>query len=378
MQMDVLFSEDQEILRSAVRDFVERECGIATVRAIAEGGKGLPPALWKKLADLGWLGLCIPEEYGGAGLRCLDLVVMLEEMGRSLFPGAFLSAVVGSLALVIGGNEAQKRRLLPALACGEQRATLALYEGQGPWSTEGVALEARAAAAGFALRGVKRFVPEANTADWLVVPARTSDDSERGLTLFLVSTHGAGVSIESISTTDTTRIYSEVVFADAYVTPEAVLGTVGGGGLILERIIDRAKLALCADACGGAQRVLELSVAYARSREQFGRPIGSQQAIQHRCADMLVRVEGARSATWRAAWCLDEEEPLSHSASCMAKAYTSDAFLRVAGDGIQIHGGLGFTWEQDLHLFFKRAALSSVLFGDSDQNRELVARALLD
>jgi len=376
--MDVLFSEDQEILRSAVREFVERECGIATVRAIAEGGKGLPPALWKKLAELGWLGLCIPEAYGGAGLGCLDLVVMLEEMGRSLFPGAFLSAVVGSLALVLGGNQEQKRRLLPALACGEQRATLALFEGQGPWSTEGVALEARGAGTGFALRGVKRFVPEANTADWLVVPARTSDDSEQGLTLFLVSTRGAGVSVEAISTTDTTRSYSEVVFADAYVTPEAVLGTLGGGAPLLERIIDRAKVALCADACGGAQRVLELSVAYARSREQFGRPIGAQQAIQHRCADMLVRVEGARSATWRAAWCLDEEEPLSHSASCMAKAYTSDAFLRVAGDGIQIHGGLGFTWEQDLHLFFKRAALSSVLFGDSTQNRELVARELLD
>jgi len=376
--MDVLFSEDQEILRSAVREFVERECGIATVRAIAEGGKGLPPALWKKLAELGWLGLCIPEEHGGAGLGCLDLVVMLEEMGRNLFPGAFLSAVVGSLALVLGGNQEQKRRLLPALACGEQRATLALFEGQGPWSTEGVALEARGAGTGFALRGVKRFVPDANTADWLVVPARTSDDSERGLTLFLVSTRGAGVSVEAISTTDTTRSYSEVVFADAYVTPEAALGTLGGGAPLLERIIDRAKVALCADACGGAQRVLELSVAYARSREQFGRPIGAQQAIQHRCADMLVRVEGARSATWRAAWCLDEEEPLSHSASCMAKAYTSEAFLRVTGDGIQIHGGLGFTWEQDLHLFFKRAALSSVLFGDSTQNRELVARELLD
>jgi alkylation response protein AidB-like acyl-CoA dehydrogenase len=169
-----------------------------------------------------------------------------------------------------------------------------------------------------------------------------------------------------------------VLFADARVSPENVLGAVGEGALLLERIIDRAKVALCADACGGAQRVLELSIAYARSREQFGRPIGSQQAIQHRCADMLVRVEGARSATWRAAWCFDEDDSLSHSAACMAKAYASDAYLRVAGDGIQIHGGLGFTWEQDLHLFFKRAALSSVLFGDSAENRELVARALLD
>ena len=375
--MDVLFSEDQEILRSGVREFLERECGLATVRAIAEANKGLPPALWEKLADLGWLGLCIPEDYGGAGLRCLDLLVMLEEMGRNLFPGAFLSAAVGSLALVLGGNEAQKRRLLPPLACGQQRATLALYEGRGPWGAEGVKLEARAVGAAFSLRGVKRFVPEANAADWLVVPARTSGDSVR-LTLFLVDARGSGVSVEPVPTTDTTRSYSEVLFADVRVPPENVLGAVGEGAPLLERIIDRAKVALCADACGGAQRVLELSVAYARAREQFGRPIGAQQAIQHRCADMLVRVEGARSATWRAAWCLDEEEFQSHTAACMAKAYTSDAYLRVAGDGIQIHGGLGFTWEQDLHLFFKRAALSSVLFGDSAENRELVARALLD
>jgi alkylation response protein AidB-like acyl-CoA dehydrogenase len=376
--MDVLFSEDQEILRSAVREFLERECGLARVRAVAEAGKGLPPALWTKLADLGWLGLCIPEEYGGAGLRSLDLVVMLEEMGRNLFPGPFLSAVVGSLALVLGADEAQKRRLLPRLACGEQRATLALYEGAGPWGAEGVALEARAVGAGFCLRGVKRFVAEASAADWLVVPARTSEDSDRSLTLFLVDARASGVSAESVPTTDTTRSYSEVLFADVRVAPENILGAVGEGAPLLERIIDRAKVALCADACGGAQRVLELSVAYARAREQFGRPIGAQQAIQHRCADMLVRVEGARSATWRAAWCFDEDESESHTAACMAKAYASDAYLRVAGDGIQIHGGLGFTWEQDLHLFFKRAALSSVLLGDSAQNRELVARALLD
>jgi alkylation response protein AidB-like acyl-CoA dehydrogenase len=376
--MDVLFSEDQEILRSGVREFLERECGLATVRAIAEAGKGLPPALWKKLADLGWLGLCIPEEYGGAGLRCLDLVVMLEEMGRNLFPGAFLSAVVGGLALVLGGNEVQKRRLLPAIACGEQRVTLALCDEAGPWSAKGVAVEAHAAGAGFSLRGVKRFVPEANAADWLVVPARTSDDLEQSLTLFLVDPRAPGTSVELVPTTDTTRSYGEVLFTDVHVAPENVLGALGEGAPLLERIIDRAKVALCADACGGAQRVLELSVAYARTREQFGRPIGAQQAIQHRCADMLVRVEGARSATWRAAWCLDEGESAAHTAVSMAKAYASDAYLRVASDGIQIHGGLGFTWEQDLHLFFKRAALSSVLFGNSTQNRELVARALLD
>jgi alkylation response protein AidB-like acyl-CoA dehydrogenase len=375
--MDVLFSEEQELLRSGVREFLARECPAAAVRQLALAGQGLPDALWKKLADLGWVGLCLPEAYGGGGLGQVELAIVLAEMGRVLLPGPYLGAVVAALAVADGATDAVKKRILPGLAAGERRATLAVLEAGGRWDATGVALEARPAGGGFQLCGAKRFVPDADVADWLVVPARTSASGARGVTLFLVDARAPGLSLQRVETTDLTRRHSEVVFADVAVGPGDVLGEMDAGAPLLDRALDRAKVALCADSCGGAERVLELSVAYARVREQFGRAIGTQQAIQHKCADMLVRVEGAKAATWRAAWCLDEAEPDAHRAACEAKAWVGDAYLRVAGDGIQIHGGLGFTWEQDLHLYYKRAALSSVTCGDGATNRELAARELL-
>ncbi len=361
-----------------MREFLARECPLSAVRTLAEAGQGLPDASWKKLAGLGWVGLSIPEEFGGGGLGWLDLSVVLEEMGRMLFPGPFLSAAIGSWALVLGGSDTQKRRLLPGLAAGEARVALAFYEGEVRREAAGGSVEAVTDGAQLRLRGTRHFVLDADGADLLIVPARHAGGSSGDLTLFLVPAQASGVSIEAVASTDGTRRGFEVTFRDVRVDKEDVLGAEGGGAPLLERILDRAKVALCADACGGAARVLELSVDYARTRQQFGRPIGSQQAIQHRCADMLVRVEGTRAATWRAAWCLDHDEASAHVAACMAKAYASEAYLRVAGDGIQIHGGSGFTWEQDLHLYFKRAARTSVTFGDASANREQVARALLD
>jgi alkylation response protein AidB-like acyl-CoA dehydrogenase len=299
--------------------------------------------------------------------------VLLEETGRVLLPGPLLSTVaLAGAAIGIGGSEVQKRRHLAAIARGEERTALALVEEPERWDADGVRLAARRVGAGFRLSGAKRFVLDAQEADWLVVAARI-DAAEPAL--LLVDARQRGVSIAPTALMDGTRKAASVRLDDVAVPGDALLARGAGA---YERLLDRAKVALCAEMLGGAQRVLEMSVAFASAREQFGQPIGSFQAIQHRLADMLLAVEGARSATWYAAWAVGEAEPDAHVAACMAKAFVSDAYAKIAGDGIQIHGGLGFTWEQDLHLYYRRAKVSERLLGDASWNRELVARALID
>jgi len=222
-------------------------------------------------------------------------------------------------------------------------------------------------------------VPDAHVADMLLVPARTSGKGgEKGVTVFLVPRNAPGVSVTLLKTMDQTRKLCEVRFDNVKVAKDAVLGGVGKGWSLLDSLVDRAKVALCAEMCGGAQQVLDMSVEYAKVREQFGRPIGSFQAIQHKCANMMVQVESAKSATYYAAWAVSNDVPEAHLAACMAKAYCSDAYRYVSGEGIQIHGGIGFTWEHDMHLYFKRAKGSEVTFGDATWNRELVAQLVLD
>ncbi len=341
---------------------------------------GYSEAQWRKLAQLGWTGLVLPEEYGGAGFGMVELVVMLEEMGRYVMPGPyFATAVLGGLALSLGGSITQKQRFLPQLSEGSLKATLAHVEESGRWDAGGIVLPAARSKTGFMLTGTKLFVHDAHNADLLIVPARTSGHrGARGITLFLVGARQAGVTMRVMKTMDQTRKLCEIRFDSVQVDGDTVLGGVGRGWDLLERLIDRAKVALCAEMCGGMQRVLELSVEYAGVREQFGKPIGSFQAIQHKCADMMVRVETSKSATYYAAWAVANDVPEAHLAACMAKAYCSDAYRIVSGDGIQVHGGIGFTWEHDLHLYFKRARGSEATFGNAAWNRELVAREILD
>ncbi len=371
--MNVSFSQEQELLRSSAREVLARECPMSVVRERLDGPADRPDALWKTLAGLGWPGLSLPTQHGGAGLGPIELAVLLEEMGRVLLPGPFLSSVVGSSTIALGGSEAQRARWLPALARGELRATLAPLEDAGA-DAEGIHL--RADAGGFVCSGTKLFVPDALGADLLVVPV--PEGLEGALTLLVVAARSPGVAIRPIAFTDATRRLAELSLREVCVPADAVLGEPRRGAPVLAAILDRAKLALCAELCGGAARVLELCVDYAKTREQFGRPIGSFQAIQHRLADLYVLVESARSATYFAAWALAAGDPGAHAAACMAKAFCSDACVRVAGEGIQIHGGLGFTWEQDLHLYYKRAKASALAFGDAATNREEVARCLLD
>jgi len=373
--MDFGFSEEQEMLRQSVRDFLGAECPMTYVRQMMEDERGYSEDQWRKMAELGWTGLIVPEAHGGAGLNMVDMVVALEEMGKVVMPGPFFASVIlGGIAIELGGSAAQQQRYLPGLADGTIKATLAQVEESGRWDADGIALPATAAGGGFKLSGTKLFVHDAHNADILIVPVRTGD----GITMLIVDAKATGVTIRVLKTMDQTRKLCEVQFNGVAAGKDAVLGEVGKGWALLDRLVDRAKVALCAEMCGGAQKVLDMSVEYAKVREQFGKPIGSFQAIQHKCANMMVQVESAKSATYYAAWAVANDVPEAHLAACMAKAYCSDAYRFVAAEGIQIHGGIGFTWEHDMHLYFKRAKGSEVTFGDATWNRELVAQVVLD
>jgi alkylation response protein AidB-like acyl-CoA dehydrogenase len=374
--MDFAFSEEQEMLRSAAHEFLARECPSAYVRRAADEAEAHDPTLWSKLAEMGWTGLGIPEAQGGAG-GFLDLVVVLEEAGRALLPGPFFSTVALFVpALVEAGSEAQRAAVLPGVAAGEARGTLAVTEPAGRWDAGGVQVRATPTGGGFRLEGVKLYVPDAGVADHLVIPARTGGDGEEGITLFLVSGRPPGLTVSRLETLDATRPWYEVRLEGLEVSPDAVLGSVGGGWAPLQRTLERGAAALCAEMVGGSQWVLDTSVEYAKTRHQFGKPIGIYQAVSHKLADMLLETESSRSATYYAAWAVEADAPDRSAAVSIAKAYTSDAYRKTAGNGIQVHGGIGFTWEHDLHLYFKRAKASEVLLGDATYHRELVAEGL--
>ena len=376
--MDFGFSEEQEMLRQAARDFLAKECAMPYVRKMMEDDRGYSDAFWRQMAELGWMGLVLPEAYGGSGLGFVDLVVVLEEMGRVVAPGPFFSTVVlGAGALLEGGSAAQKEALLPGIAAGKTIATIAQLEPSGRWDADGITLAAEPHGGGYRLTGTKLFVPDGLSADLLVVAARAPGSTgSSGIGLFLVDGSAKGVRRSLLQTMDQTRKLAEVTFEQVAVPADRVLGDPGGGWALLERIADRGKVGLCAEMCGGAQRVLEMSVDYAKVREQFGRPIGSFQAIQHKCANMLVEVESSKSITYYAGWAVANDVPEARLAAAMAKAYCSDAYRHTAGEGIQIHGGIGFTWEHDMHIYFKRAKSAEVTFGDATWNRELVAQLI--
>ena len=374
--MNFGFSEEQELLRSTARKFFENEFPSTVVRTLMETPEGMTPALWSKLVEQGWLGLIYPEAYDGMGLGLVDLVVLMEEMGRAVVPGPYFSTVMlGSLAIVEAGNEAQKKEWLPKIATGEKRVSLAWMEPSATLGPDGVTLPAAQKNGAYTLSGTKLFVPDAHTADAIVVAARTgTGKSEDGVALFLVPTGAAGVDVKLLPTMDQTRKLCEVTLKDVRLGSESLLGGAGAGWKPLARVLDRATVALCAEMCGGAQKVLDMTVEYAKIRQAFGRPIGSYQGVKHKAADMLVDVENSKSITYYAAWALDEDVTEGPLATSMAKAYVSDAYRRVSAAGIQLHGGIGFTWEHDLHLYFKRAKGSEFTFGDATYHRERVAQ----
>ena len=374
--MNFGFNEEQELLRNTARKFFENECPSETVRRLMETPEAINAELWKKLAEQGWLGLIYPEQYDGMALGLVDLVVLMEEMGRAVAPGPYFSTVLlGGLAILEAGGEGQKKEWLPKIAAGDKRVALAWMEPSAQLGPAGVTLTAVKRGEKFALSGTKLFVHDAHTADTLVVAARTRPGAGAdGVSLFLLPKGTKGLEVTLLPTMDQTRKLCEVACSDVTVGGDALLGAAGSGWAPLARVLDRATVALCAEMCGGAQKVLDMTVEYAKIRQAFGRPIGSYQGVKHRAADMLVDVENSKSITYYAAWALDENSPEAPLAVSMAKAYVSDAFRRVSAAGIQLHGGIGFTWEHDLHLYFKRAKGSEFTFGDATHHRERVAQ----
>ncbi len=375
--MDFGLNTDQEELQKYARDFLDNECPPTFVRQMMEHESAYDDAFYKHMAQLGWMGIAIGEPYGGQGMTYVDLAVLVEEMGRALVPGPFFASVcLAAPVIEAAGSEEQKRELLTGIASGEGNATVAYTEASGRVDAAGIQMTARADGDGYVLSGTKLFVPDAHLAGTIVVAARTSDgdDPTDGVTLFLVDPGTSGVAIEQLKTMDMTRRWCEVRFDGVQVGADAVLGEPDRGWAPLEKGLQRATALLCAECVGGSHKVLDMSVDYAKERVQFGRPIGSFQAVKHKCADMLVDVEMARSAMYYAAWAASSDDSELPLASSVAKAYCGDAYVRVAGNGIQVHGGIGFTWEHDMHLYFKRAKANEMLLGDPTYHRELVAR----
>ncbi|MBI4202243.1 MAG: acyl-CoA/acyl-ACP dehydrogenase [Chloroflexi bacterium] len=372
--MDLGFDESQTMLRNLAREFLQQECPTTYVRAMETDPKGYTQEMWEKIAEMGWLGIAIPEQYGGQGLTFFDLTLLLEEMGRALLPGPFFSTtVLGAMTLLEAGSEEQKSQYLPRLAQGNLITTLALTEPTATYEPSGLRATAAARDGGYVLNGVKLFVPDAQVADLLIVAARTrtTPNPAEGITLFLVDPKASGVAITPLVTIAADKA-AEVVLQDVRVPASAVLGKVDGGWPMIARIIEMAAVGKCAEMLGGADRVLDITVNYAKERVQFGRPIGSFQAIQHHCANMATDVEGCRYVTYLAAWRVSQALPATREVA-IAKAWVSDAYRRVCALGHQSHGAIGFTKEYDLQLFTRRAKTAEVSYGDADYHRELVA-----
>ncbi|HZE36296.1 MAG TPA: acyl-CoA dehydrogenase family protein [Candidatus Eisenbacteria bacterium] len=369
--MNFAFSDDQVLLKNSVRSALDEQCKPAHVRAMFDDAGGYGEALWSEMAKLGWLGLPFPEEQGGAGLGLVELGLVLEEMGRAAYPGPFFATVVlGGLGISLGGNAAQKDKWLSAISAGKARATAALLEEHLDWDPASTTATAEKSGSGWTLSGLKRFVPWAHVADVVLVPAR----SPEGLSLFLVDPKSAGVTLSPMVGIDLTNRWSEMRLDKVAVGPDAILGHPGAAGTLLDSLLRRAAVMSSAEMLGAARRCLDMSVEYVKVREQFGQPVGSFQAIRHRCAEMLLEAENAHAAVYYAAWALTAGAEDAAVAASICKAYVSEAARKVCGDAIQVHGGIGFTWEYDLHLYMKRAKALEPLFGDAQFHRELIVR----
>ena len=378
--MKLAVSDEQTDLRDSVRRFLAERAPISRVRELMESPDGSDPKVWEQAgAQLGLPGIAIPEEYGGAGFGFAEQAIVLEEFGAALYGGPYLaSAVLAATALLASPDELARRGLLPGIASGQSVATLAFTEDDGSWDPGAIRLAASrgdgsgpggSGGSGWVLDGHKSFVLDGHAADLVLVAAA----AEPGLSLFAVEAGAAGLRRRALPALDQTRKLARLEFASV---PARLIGAAGEAGAVLARTLDVAAIALAAEQLGGAQRALDMAVGYAKTREQFGRAIGSFQAIKHRCADLLLEVECLRSAVRYAAAAVAEDSAEVPALAALTQAYASDVFFHVAAENIQIHGGIGFTWEHDAHLYFKRATASELFLGDAAYHRERLAQRI--
>jgi alkylation response protein AidB-like acyl-CoA dehydrogenase len=366
-------TETQQTLKNTVRKFLAAECPMAEVRRLMDTDTAHDAALWRKMADQGWTGMLIPEQYGGFGMGMVEMAATLEEMGRALLPGAFFNTVLMAGSLIqSAGSEGQKQKYLGPIARGEAVATVAFLEESGAMAPEALRMQARASGGGHILNGTKLLVPSAGVADYLVVVAKLDGE----LAVLVVPAKAAGLRITPMSSIDLTRKSYQVDFDG--VEASDLLARGGAAMQALDRTRGIATVGLVAEMVGGMQRLLEITVEYAKTRKQFGRPIGQFQAVQHQCADMLVMTESSRSAAYYAAYAIEEGIPEARVAVSVAKMYASDAYRKVGNRAIQVHGGMGFTWENDCHLYYRRAKVSELMFGDATFHREQIAKLVID
>jgi alkylation response protein AidB-like acyl-CoA dehydrogenase len=375
--MEFSFTEEQNLIRDAAHDFFKKECPSDLVREMEEDEKGYPPGLWRKMAELGWLGLIFPIEYGGSGGNVLDLIILLEEMGRYLVPVPFLSTVIlGGLSILFAGDEEQKKELLPKIVKGELILTMALTELDPSYDPTGINIRAFRNEDNFIIDGTKVFVPYAHVADYLVCAVRTKDGKKKddGITLCLIDGKNQKIKTTVLETIASDK-HCEVVFNRAEVPFKRVLGKYGKGWEFVKKVLEHVALAQCALMIGGAEKVLEMTVAYAKKRVQFGRPIGSFQAIQHRCANMVADLDAAKFVTYEAACKLSQGLCCTLEIST-AKAWTNEAYRRICANGHQVHGGVGVMRDHDMELYSRRAKAAEFLWGDTNFHRELIAQQL--
>jgi len=374
--MDLRFTETQEILKKMARDFLATECPKTLVRKLEESKEGYSPEVWKKMAELGWMGLIMPEEYGGMGYTFQDLVVLLEEIGRNILPGPLIATITSAFPILEAGTEEQKKEFLPRIAQGQLIFTTALLEADGVFDASGIAVRAAPKGDDFVLDGTKLFVEMAHVANYILCVARTKTGTspEIGITIFIVDSRTPGIACEVMPTTAADKL-CEVRFKNVTVPKKNVLGKIDQGWPVVETMLRKGAIAKCAESVGAIETCVEMTVAYSKERVQYDRPIGAFQALQHKMADMWTAMETSRYLLYQAAWMESEGLPCAKEAS-MAKAYVNDVYKDLSKWAVRLHGAIATSADHDIPLYYRRSKAADVSFGNSDFHREIVAQKI--
>jgi alkylation response protein AidB-like acyl-CoA dehydrogenase len=374
--MDLRFTETQEILKKMARDFLTTECPKTLVRKLEQSEEGYSPEVWRKMAELGWMGLIIPEEHGGMGYSFQDLVVLLEEIGRNILPGPLITTITSTFPVLEAGTEEQKKELLPKIAQGELVLTTALLEAEGGFDASGIAVKAAPKGNDFIINGTKLFVEMAHVANYILCAARTKDGAspEKGITVFIVDSKTPGISSEVMPTTAADKL-CEVSFKDVAVPKKNMLGKLDEGWPVVEMVLRKGAIAKCAESMGAIETCVEMTVAYSKERVQYDRPIGAFQALQHKMADMWTAMETSRYLVYEVAWMESESLPCAKEAS-MAKAYVNEIYKDVAKWAVRLHGAIATSADHDIPFYYRRSKAADIAFGNTDFHREIVAQKI--